>query len=296
MRSPPMKLPVFYDERMCATPASFSPSAMKPKLVVDDWLQMDPRLIAVHSFPQVDRSLLDLAHDPDYVDGVLEGTIENGFGSRDKDVARSLRWTVGSIVAAARHVRSAPRVWPECSACSPSSGFHHAHRAFARGYCTFNGLMVAAMDAVDRGAQRVEIIDCDYHYGDGTEDILRTAPVRYRIAIRHHTAGARYSEEHQAGAMLTWLRHTMREARGADLTLYQAGADQHVNDPLGGLLTSTELGERDRIVFRTAAQYNMPLVWNLAGGYQRTADGSIKPVLSIHRRTLETCVGIIGTL
>lgn len=291
-----MKLPVFYDERMVAKTNSFSPSATKPKLVVDDWLRTHPESIEVRSFQQADRSLLDLAHDPDYVDGVLAGTIENGFGNHDKDVARSLRWTVGSIVAAARHVRQMPRVWPECAACSPTSGFHHAHWASARGYCTFNGLAVAAIDAVNLGAKRVEIIDCDYHYGDGTTDILRRLPASYRAAIRHSTAGARYSGPAQSENMLSWLRIVMLEARGADLVLYQAGADQHINDPLGGLLTDAQLAHRDKIVFRTAAQYSMPLVWNLAGGYQRDADGGIGPVLSVHRRTLGVCVSVVDTL
>jgi hypothetical protein len=32
-----------------------------------------------------------------------------------------------------------------------------------------------------------------------------------------------------------------------DVLLYQAGADPHINDPLGGWLTTAQLRERDRI-------------------------------------------------
>jgi hypothetical protein len=38
----------------------------------------------------------------------------------------------------------------------------------------------------------------------------------------------------------------------ADVVLYQAGADPHQNDPLGGWMTTTQLRERDALVFETA--------------------------------------------
>jgi len=31
---------------------------------------------------------------------------------------------------------------------------------------------------------------------------------------------------------------------------------------------------------------------NLAGGYQRDAQGGIEPVLAIHRRTMQVCAGV----
>ena len=34
------------------------------------------------------------------------------------------------------------------------------------------------------------------------------------------------------------------------------------------------------------------LVWNLAGGYQRDASGSIEPVLRLHRNTLNAWVSV----
>ena len=67
--------------------------------------------------------------------------------------------------------------------------------------------------------------------------------------------------------------------------LYQAGADPHVNDPLGGWLTTEQLRERDARVFEAVARLGVPVVWNLAGGYQRDANDGIGPVLEIHRNT-----------
>jgi acetoin utilization deacetylase AcuC-like enzyme len=40
-------------------------------------------------------------------------------------------------------------------------------------FCTFNGLMVAAVGLLRaRRVRRVLVLDCDFHYGNGTEEII----------------------------------------------------------------------------------------------------------------------------
>jgi acetoin utilization deacetylase AcuC-like enzyme len=72
--------------------------------------------------------------------------------------------------------------------------------------------------------------------------------------------------------------------------LYQAGADAHIDDPLGGLLSNRDLSRRDRRVFKVLASNQIPVAWNLAGGYQRDRSGSIEPVLAIHRNTTRRAI------
>jgi hypothetical protein len=36
----------------------------------------------------------------------------------------------------------------------------------------------------------------------------------------------------------------------------------------------------------------VPVAWNLAGGYQKAEDGSIPKVLGIHDNTLRACAGV----
>lgn len=67
-----------------------------------------------------------------------------------------------------------------------------------------------------------------------------------------------------------------------DLILYRAGADPHVDDPLGGVLTSAQLRQRDRRVFEIARGLGIPPAWDLAGGYQRGGRTGIDPVIAIH--------------
>jgi acetoin utilization deacetylase AcuC-like enzyme len=63
------------------------------------------------------------------------------------------------------------------------------------------------------------------------------------------------------------------------------------NDPLGGFLTTEQLARRDHIVFSTAKAMGIPLVWNLAGGYQEP----IGKVLAIHNNTMRACIAVYVT-
>ena len=77
---------------------------------------------------------------------------------------------------------------------------------------------------------------------------------------------------------------------GCDVVLYQAGADQHIDDPLGGLLTTAQLRARDETVFQILAELRIPVAWNFAGGYQKEADGSIPKVIEVHSNTARAAI------
>lgn len=134
---------------------------------------------------------------------------------------------------------------------------------------------------------KVGILDCDQHYGDGTDDIIDHLAVQDRV--EHVSVGRR---RNNADQFLSGLDKLVRSFAGCDILLYQAGADPHVDDPLGGWLTTDELRQRDRIVFKAAKAMGLPCCFNLAGGYQRGADGGIRPVLEIHDNTMRECLGL----
>lgn len=285
-----MHMRIVYDERMVATTKSYSPSSRKPALVVQDWLQRWPEVRKLIFAPKpATVAQLHRAHDPVYVDGVLNCELQNGFNNKDPDVARSLPWTVGGMVTGARMALESG-----VPVCVPVSGFHHAHWSHGGGFCTFNGLMVAALDVLSEGlADHVVIVDCDYHYGDGTSDILGQIPADMSKRISHFTAGATFHRKADKARWKDWLWNVVQQTKklrrdlGRDrvLVIYQAGADAHIDDPLGGFLTTDELRQRDRFVIRELGHAYGPLVWNLAGGYQVEPDGSIPKVLEIHRNT-----------
>src|SRR5262249_44403963 len=152
-----------------------------------------------------------------------------------------------------------------------------------RGFCTFNGLMVTAAQLLaEARVERVAIIDCDYHYGNGTQAIIDAQSLADRVL--HISFGESFKHPEQASAYLAAVRDLRArfQAFAPELILYQAGADPHIDDPLGGLLTTEQMRVRDRTLLTIARELSIPLTWNLAGGYQVEDDGSIPRVVQLH--------------
>ena len=61
---------------------------------------------------------------------------------------------------------------------------HHAARDRAMGFCYFSNMAIAALDALENGAERVAIWDFDAHHGNGTEAIVANNE-RIRFASIH---------------------------------------------------------------------------------------------------------------
>lgn len=302
-----MRIPVFYMPEMVASDnTSFSHSAGKPVEVVDSWLKAFGDRIEVCEFPPATREQLHAVHNPRFVDEVLACRASNGFGNRLPSVAASLPYTSGSMLAAAREAVENGKV-----ACSTSSGFHHASYDNCFGFCTFNGLMVAAKALLDdKRAESIGILDYDAHWGNGTDAIckklfdLDSASPRlfkqvavlddsvihshFQRKVVHRTSNA-----HMSGpAFLDSIEDDFSAMRECDLILYQAGADMHCDDPVGGFTgcTTTVLRQRDARVFELAKLNQTPIAWNLAGGYQTP----LRKVLDIHDNTMRECIEKFG--
>ena len=90
------------------------------------------------------------------------------------------------------------------------------------------------------------------------------------------------------GAYERWLNAAIEKCKNCDVVLYQSGADPHIDDPPGGILTTAQMVARDRTIFERLG--HLALVWNLAGGYQEVAGETeaeqIEPVLELHRETV----------
>ena len=284
------KLQVFYDPRQTvAKNKSFSPSAGKPALVVEEWLKYYP--ITIRPVKPVTREDFYLVHDKQHVDDILDLKKPNGFNNKLPEVAESLVWTSGSMVTAAQVALA-----QGLNCVSPSSGFHHSEYFSSSGFCTFNGLVLAAVklkDALPAG-KKVGILDIDMYYGNGTMHIIHHLGLH--DLIRHYTFGGNeiLSERWNGGELADeWLRRLpkiVEEFEDCAVVLYQAGADPHVSDPYGGSLSDNQLLERDHIVFSKFRDMEIPVCWNLAGGYQTP----IQRVLDIHNNTMEQCLHAMG--
>ena len=280
-----MRIPVFYSPKMVANFENFSPSAGKPIKVVKSWQKMNAPIDIVEPKP-VDFDQICTAHQSDYVKKILFCDIDNGFGNKLPEVAASLPYTIGSMLSAAREALKNKKV-----AVAPCSGFHHAGYANPQGFCTFNGLIVTAQVLKMEGLiNKIGIVDFDQHYGNGTSEIMKE--LNLSSWVKHYSSGASFYSQNQAEEFLVKIPKIMKLMDGCDLILYQAGADPHIDDPLGGWLTTEQLAERDLLVFSIASRMGIPIAWNLAGGYQLDEYGEIRPVLDIHDNTMRACVKI----
>jgi acetoin utilization deacetylase AcuC-like enzyme len=144
--------------------------------------------------------------------------------------------------------------------------------------------MVASLKLKKEGlVNKVGILDLDNHFGNGTENIIKKLGVDF---IHHYTFGAHSIGPDNAEDWLKRLPSIVRDFKNCDLVLFQAGADPHINDPLGGNLTSEQMEQRDFIVFSELKKMGIPTVWNLAGGYQKP----LQKVLDLHTNTLKVCL------
>lgn len=279
-----------YSQAMVAESGhSVSPSSMKPAAVAQalraaaypvDFIAPEP----------VTAEDIRRVHEPRFVQAVLQGRADNGFGNRSADIARTLPFTSGSLLTGAKRALGPAR---SRVVASLSSGFHHATWDSAASFCTFNGLMITAAALIHlQLAERVAIIDVDYHYGNGTDDIL--AHTGLSANVFHVSFGKTFQRPDQATAYLERMEALESElARFApQVILYSAGVDVHLEDPLGGLLTTEQIGTRDELMFGIAKRLDLPVVFNLAGGYQRDADGGISKVVKLHLNTFSAALRV----
>lgn len=276
------KIPVFYSDKMMVDKVQESPSPRKPREVMLEW-QKNNYPMDIQEFDPVSIEQIKAVHDEEFVHGILNGTIENGFYTTDQEVIVSLPYTSGSFLAAARQSLHNGKV-----AVSPTSGFHHAEYKKAMGYCTFNGLMVSAKALLDEKlVQNIAILDCDYHYGNGTENIINQLGLNEQVM----NITGRKSYPYEASEFFKLLPQFLKSfiVKDVDIVFYQAGADAHIDDPFGGFLSTEEMLWRDEMVFEFCKQHKIPVVWNLAGGYQEDEHGNIQKVLDLHNNTMKAC-------
>src|SRR5258706_1287940 len=244
-------------------------------------------------------------HAPEYIMAVRTGNpralAESQKFPWSPELFPSVCLTNGACVAAARQALR------DGTSAALASGFHHAHADHGEGFCTFNGLLVAADALKASGELRtVGILDLDLYYGNGTAALAATRPFvtalsiygndyqanrDYRdVTVRHHEDGPNhFSVALPAGCDGRRLNEILDEhlpsllkPGGPDLLLYQAGADPLQDDPYSPLaLSATDLLKRDRIVFEFARRHALPIAWVLAGGYTR----EIQKIIEVHLNT-----------
>jgi acetoin utilization deacetylase AcuC-like enzyme len=239
-------------------------------------------------------------HDPAYVRAVETGV------PRSLAESQGFRWDAGlwPMVCASNGgaVAAALAALQTGVAGSLSSGLHHARRDHGSGFCTFNGLAVAAREALAAGAASVLILDLDAHCGGGTASLIAEEPGIWQIDVSvcdfdRYASGERawlrivQDSDDYLGAIERALQDVRLRGPRFELCLYNAGMDPFQGCDIGGLtgITRDTLTVRERLVFDWCREQQLPIAFVLAGGYLGHRLDQ-EDLVALHRLTLSAAV------
>ena len=247
---------------------------------------------------------LTRAHAPDYVLRVERGELTKqeirviGFPWSLEMVERSKR-SSGATLAACRTALK------DGASANLAGGTHHAFYDRGEGYCVFNDAAIAARTLVAESIlERVLIVDCDVHQGNGTASILSNEAHIFTFSIhgannfpfRKETSDLDIELADGTGDIayeqaLARGLHQSFATNSPQLVIYLAGADPFEDDKLGKLkLTKAGLKHRDEIVFEYCRARRVPIAIAMAGGYAR----NIYDTVEIHANTIVAARRIYG--
>jgi acetoin utilization deacetylase AcuC-like enzyme len=171
--------------------------------------------------------------------------------------------------------------------CRPPG--HHAARDLFGGYCFINNAAAAAQFLRDGGAERVAILDVDFHHGNGTQDIFYERADVLFVSLHADPKDdfpyfSGYADETgmNAGSGFTlnlplptgtsfeaWqaaLRTALTRIQTfkADALVVSLGVDTYVNDPISSFrLASSDFATYGRMI----GAIGLPTLFALEGGY-----------------------------
>lgn len=243
------------------------------------------------------------AHDAGYLDRVVKGTLERseilriGFPWSVEMVERSRRSSGATIAACRSALRHGLGV-------NLAGGTHHAFADCGEGYCVFNDSAIAARALRAEGlVDRVLVIDCDVHQGNGTAAIAAGDRALFAFSI-HGAKNFPYrkvagdldialpdgtGDDEYLRALAEGLDAAIERSR-PDLAIYLAGADPFVGDRLGRLnLSKAGLLERDRLVIERCRGARVPVAITMAGGYAPNVNDTVDIHFATVNLALELC-------
>ena len=250
-----------------------------------------------------DKQLLQ-AHSVSYLERVKGGRLSPeeqrriGFPWSPQMVERSRR-SSGATLAASRAALA------DGIAVNLAGGTHHAFRDRGEGYCVFNDAAVAARTLQTEGlVQRVAIVDCDVHQGNGTASILTDDPTVYTFSVH---AANNYPFDKETSDLDIELPDGTRDpdylaavergvctalsAAQPQLVIFLAGADPFEGDRLGRLKVSKRgLAQRDGLVLDLCRHAGIGVAVTMAGGYARR----IEDCVDIHFTTVQTAAQMLA--
>jgi acetoin utilization deacetylase AcuC-like enzyme len=276
---------------------------LKYRLLYERLTEADEFLDMEYTRPEpANRAELLLVHSDEYLDDLdnCRWTARTRYSELpiSHEIVRLFRLACGGSAAACR--LALQHKW----CMHMSGGFHHAFADRAEGFCYLNDLAVAARVVQQEGlVNRVAIIDCDLHQGNGTAVIFQGDESVFTYSIHQRDL---YPVKEQSDLDIhldvntgdsEYMQHLhnslpdMFAEFKPDLVLYQAGADPYEGDQLGNLsLSIAGLKQRDAYLFGLCRDNQVPVAVTLGGGYAYKTDDTVE----IHYNTCLAAQEVFG--
>jgi acetoin utilization deacetylase AcuC-like enzyme len=286
---------VFYNDKYTAAQTAFD-TTRKSSAVAQSLMEYPIKDVELKSPASICQHELSFAHDPYYVECVKKGMepLASSAGFKwDEGFWDMVTASTGGVIEAAVEAMN------NGVSGSLSSGLHHAKHNRGEGFCTFNGLAVAALTYALQGA-KVLVLDLDAHCGGGTYDIVKDNKNIWQLDIStsEYDGYASDSNRHSLNFVnrgkdlgkiyLDTLNQELNKNTDFDLVLYNAGMDPYHYCDMGGIrdITKAVLREREQTVFDWCEAHSLPVAFVLAGGYvgPRLSE---KSLVRLHRLTVE---------
>jgi acetoin utilization deacetylase AcuC-like enzyme len=239
---------------------------------------------------------IKLCHESHYVETFIHGNLsekaekEMGFPWSKTLVDRTLL-SVGASISAAEYALQ------HKLGVNLAGGYHHAQYDHGAGFCIFNDHAITAKHLINTNqVDKVVILDCDVHQGDGTANILNN---NEQIVTCSLHCGKNYPRnkiqstldfELKKGCRDEEYLKTLQQALDMiarfyrpDFMIYNAGADIFEKDELGLINVSISgVRQRDQLVIEFCNNHQIPLSIGLGGGYQRDET----QLIEVHKQLL----------
>tara|TARA_Y100000741_G_scaffold163378_1_gene123222 strand:+ start:1569 stop:2498 length:930 start_codon:yes stop_codon:yes gene_type:complete len=144
--------------------------------VIENFKKINDKNLIWKKPVKFDKSLLEITHNPNYINFVEKSFPKKGLSFLDGDTIISpgskdaTMDAVGSVIAAIDGVQKRDFKNAFCAVRPPG---HHAEKNKAMGFCIYNNIAVGAHYLIEKyKLNKIAIIDFDVHHGNGTQDIF----------------------------------------------------------------------------------------------------------------------------
>lgn len=186
-------------------------------------------------------------------------------------------------------------------AMNVAGGTHHAFTNRGEGFCLLNDIAVAAAALLHQNPHwKILVVDLDVHQGNGTAEIFAGSQQVFTFSMhgRHNYPFKKEQsyldvplEDGTTTAEYLQLLETHLPRLLADIQpnfiFYLSGVDVLDTDKFGKLKVSLKgCWERDKYVFNTCKQHNIPVAVSMGGGYSP----SVATIVNAHINTFKAAL------